>query len=70
MPTENLLTPDHLRRVAWRPPAELSAESLADSLRELGAREWQVERVLSTVLEAFEHPEPLPVRKKGAPAEH
>ncbi|WP_415856162.1 ribonuclease D [Sinomonas sp. G460-2] len=70
MPTENLLTPDHLRRVAWRPPAELTAESLADSLRDLGAREWQVERVLTTVLDAFEHPEPLPVRKKGAAAEH
>ena len=22
MPVENLLTPDHLRRVAWNPPAE------------------------------------------------
>lgn len=70
MPTENLLTPDHLRRIAWRPPEELTAESLADALRELGAREWQIERVLGTVLDAFEHPEPLPARKKAAASEH
>ena len=68
MPTENLLTPDHLRRVAWRPPALLTEEALADALRELGAREWQIERVLPTVLDAFEHPEPLPSRKKGGAA--
>ncbi|NUP75523.1 MAG: ribonuclease D [Sinomonas sp.] len=65
MPTENLLTPDHLRRVSWRPPEPLNAVSLADALRELGAREWQIDRVLMAVLDAFEHPDPLPARKKG-----
>lgn len=65
MPTENLLTPDHLRRVAWRPPMPLTAASLAEALRELGARNWQIERVLPTVLESFEHPEPLSTRRKA-----
>ncbi|BCT76040.1 3'-5' exonuclease [Sinomonas cyclohexanicum] len=65
MPTENLLTPDHLRRIAWRPPAPLTAESLAAALRDLGARAWQVDQVVPTLLEAFEHPEPLKVRKKA-----
>ena len=68
MPTENLLTPDHLRRIAWRPPATLTPASLADALHELGARNWQIERVLPTVLESFQHPEPLSTRKKALPA--
>ena len=33
MPTENLLTPDLLRRVAWSPPAPLSAASVGDGAR-------------------------------------
>jgi ribonuclease D len=66
MPSENLLTPDHLRRVAWRPPEPLTADSLAAALRQLGAREWQIERVLPTLLDAFLHPEPLTTRKKAA----
>ncbi|MEA5454297.1 ribonuclease D [Sinomonas sp. JGH33] len=66
MPTENLLTPDHLRRVAWRPPAPLTAESLTSALRDLGAREWQIDHVLPAVLESFENPEPLPAKKKAA----
>jgi ribonuclease D len=68
MPTENLLTPDHLRRVAWRPPQPLSAETLATALREMGARNWQIGEVVPTLLEAFEHPAPLKVRDK-APAQ-
>ncbi|QYM76164.1 HRDC domain-containing protein [Leucobacter luti] len=42
IPIENLLTPDHLRRLVWRPPADRSAESIALRLKELGAREWQL----------------------------
>lgn len=46
-PTENLLTPDTMRRVLWTPPAtrdegELDVE-VANALRALGAREWQIE---------------------------
>jgi ribonuclease D len=66
MPSENLLTPDHLRRAAWRPPDPLNAESLAAALRTLGARQWQIDRVLPTVLDSFEHPNELSPRKKAA----
>jgi ribonuclease D len=66
MPTENLLTPDHLRRIAWRPPEPLSGQSVAESLRGLGAREWQIERVLPAILDAFENPEPLAAKAKPA----
>ncbi|GAA4584103.1 ribonuclease D [Planotetraspora phitsanulokensis] len=42
MPIENLLQPDAVRRLAWEPPADLSDEAVADRLRGLGAREWQI----------------------------
>ncbi|MBN6054447.1 ribonuclease D [Nonomuraea sp. RK-328] len=42
MPTENLLQPDAVRRLTWEPPKQITEESVADRLRELGAREWQL----------------------------
>jgi ribonuclease D len=45
MPTENLLQPDAVRRLAWSPPVETSPEAVAHMLGELGARAWQVELV-------------------------
>jgi len=47
LPLENLLTPDHARRLLWDPPEADSEVALrfevAARLRELGAREWQIE---------------------------
>ncbi|MEU4544425.1 HRDC domain-containing protein [Nonomuraea dietziae] len=42
MPTENLLQPEAVRRLTWEPPAEISDETVAERLRSLGAREWQI----------------------------
>ena len=45
VPVENLLTPDYLRRVLWKPPAAESGQmdtAVAEELRRLGARSWQV----------------------------
>ena len=53
MPTENLLTPEHLRRVAWQPPTELTAEAIASALAELGARPWQVAHTAQKIADAF-----------------
>ncbi|GAB3270179.1 ribonuclease D [Microbacterium sp. MEC084] len=53
MPTENLLTPDTLRRVAWEPPAPADAAAIAGALRALGAREWQIEQTAELIAEAF-----------------
>ncbi|MCM3696643.1 ribonuclease D [Microbacterium oleivorans] len=53
MPTENLLTPDLLRRVAWHPPAEITAETIGDALRELGARPWQIAQTAQAIATAF-----------------
>jgi ribonuclease D len=53
MPVENVLTPDHLRRVAWHPPAEPTAATIADALAALGARPWQVEATAQIIADAF-----------------
>jgi ribonuclease D len=60
LPVENLLTPDYLRRVAWRPPADVSLESVAAELRSLGAREWQISFAAPVLTEACLNPAPLP----------
>jgi ribonuclease D len=43
LPTENLLAPDAVRRLAWQPPEPPSQESIAAQLRRYGARDWQIE---------------------------
>ncbi|MBN9186600.1 MAG: ribonuclease D [Microbacterium sp.] len=53
MPTENLLTPDLLRRVAWSPPEDITAEAVGDALQELGARSWQVAQTAQLIADAF-----------------
>ncbi|MBN9152719.1 MAG: ribonuclease D [Microbacterium sp.] len=53
MPTENLLTPDLLRRVAWSPPEDVTAETVGDALQELGARSWQVAQTAQLIADAF-----------------
>ncbi|WP_426325743.1 ribonuclease D [Microbacterium sp. E-13] len=53
MPTENLLTPELLRRVAWTPPAPATAESIGDALTALGARPWQVAQTAQLIADAF-----------------
>lgn len=53
MPTENLLTPDLLRRVAWAPPAEITAQTVGEALAGLGARPWQIEQTAQLIAQAF-----------------
>ncbi len=53
MPTENLLTPDLLRRVAWNPPTEITVESVGRALIDLGARAWQIEQTAQVIAAAF-----------------
>lgn len=62
MPVENLLTPDILRRIAWRPPQPVNPESVAAGLRELGARNWQVELTSAIITVAFLDPDLLPAK--------
>lgn len=41
VPAENLLTPEFVRRLAWRPPEPLTEQSVDAVLAQLGARDWQ-----------------------------
>ena len=49
LPVENLMTPEHLRRLAWRPPTPVTAESVDQALADLGARPWQRELTVTTI---------------------
>lgn len=52
MPTENLLTPEYLRRVAWDLPGE-TPEDIAAALAALGARPWQIAQTAQKIAAAF-----------------
>lgn len=52
MPTENLLKPESLRRLAWAPPA-LTPDAVAAALEALGARPWQIEQTAQKIVDAF-----------------
>ena len=53
LPQENLLTPDSVRRLAWRPPLPVTAETVTTALTELGARRWQVELTAGSLADAL-----------------
>jgi ribonuclease D len=53
IPLENLLTPETLRRIAWTPPAEISAGTIGEALRAHGARPWQIEATSQAIADAF-----------------
>lgn len=43
LPTENLLSPDAVRRLCWSPPDPPAAGPVAAALAGYGARQWQIE---------------------------
>jgi ribonuclease D len=53
IPLENVLTPEHLRRVCWSPDDESSPNALDSQLQGLGARRWQRDIVVPLLIEAF-----------------
>jgi ribonuclease D len=53
MPTENLLSPDAVRRIAWSPPADISAVAIRAARAELGARAWQIELTAEAIGDAL-----------------
>ncbi|MDO5743555.1 MAG: HRDC domain-containing protein [Micrococcaceae bacterium] len=62
IPTENLLTPDTLRRLCWSPPEEIDLDTVSTALRSLGARRWQIELVGPLLTVALLDPEELAKR--------
>lgn len=53
MPTENLLTPELLRRIAWTPPEPVTEASIGYALASLGARSWQIAQTAQLIADAF-----------------
>ncbi len=49
LPVENLLSPDHLRRLLWDSPATTSPDEVDARLAELGARAWQRELAIPVI---------------------
>ncbi len=65
LPVENLLVPDHVRRLMWQPPspaagaadgAEALAAEVAARLAALGSRPWQVELTRDLLARAIADP--------------
>jgi len=56
IPIENVLSPDSIRRVLWSPPPDPTLESVAEALRALGARQWQIDIAGPILEEAINRP--------------
>lgn len=59
IPLENLLLPETLREICWRPPEPITPESVERRLADLGARPWQVQATSAVITVALLDPEPL-----------
>ncbi len=53
LPTENLLPPDAVRRLAWQPPEVLSPETVSADLAMFGARAWQIQLTALPIAKAL-----------------
>ena len=53
IPAENVLTPEHLRRVCWSPDDAHSPSAIDRQLQLLGARRWQRDIAVPLLIEAF-----------------
>nr|WP_308129254.1 ribonuclease D [Actinoplanes polyasparticus] len=58
LPPENLISPDFVRRLAWSPPDEVTAQTVGDTLRGFGARNWQISLLVDQLTEALPAPPP------------
>jgi len=74
IPTENLVTPELVRRICWQePPASKSEyqDFVIEQLNKTGARPWQIELVTPAISAALSQTEPLiipePVEAEGEP---
>jgi len=74
IPTENLVTPDLVRKICWQQPPALISEYedfVTGQLTSMGARAWQIELVTPVISAALPQTEPLiiaePVEAESAP---
>jgi ribonuclease D len=71
IPVENLITPEHVRRVCWKAPTgsteTLSIAAVEHALTELGARQWQIALVAPALAAALLEKDPLPIPELPGP---
>ena len=60
LPLENMITPEYVRQICWEPPAGADSASVADALRALGARSWQIALVSDVILKAIAEADQTP----------
>jgi ribonuclease D len=53
LPTENLISPDVVRRLSWEPPQPCREQAVAQALADYGARPWQIELTAGPVARAM-----------------
>jgi ribonuclease D len=62
IPTENLISPEIIRRICWAPPVTSTStpdvKGVQDAMAKLGARPWQIEIVAPSVAAALLEREP------------
>lgn len=58
IPLENLISPDFVRRICWKPPSQTG---VAAALIEMGARPWQAEICAPVLEKALTQTEPLEI---------
>lgn len=65
MPAENLLTPDHYKRICWASEQQLdvigNTDRVADLLESCGARPWQIAQTAALIATALTAREPLAI---------
>ena len=70
IPVENLISPEYVRRVCWKPPTgtteTLSIPMVEQALTELGVRQWQIALVAPALAAALLEKEPVPVPEAPA----
>jgi ribonuclease D len=73
IPVENLITPEYVRRVCWKPPTGattvLSLSEVQQALSELGARQWQIDLVAPALAAALLEREPVAIEVSETTAE-
>lgn len=53
LPTENLISPQFVRNLAWEPPSPITVESVSEALATQGARAWQIGLIVDLLTAAL-----------------
>lgn len=53
IPVENLILPESVRRICFDPPEDISPSAIAAWLRNVGAREWQIDLIHAQLNDCF-----------------